>query len=157
MHRMMANSGSFSAAITLVGFVFTYPDSLSTQAARNAIDLSVSVCEVVGKGFSVAADAAKIVRDLSIKLNNLAQQRRVEGVASNKDTVMDMIVPEDVVGVLNGTSFTDTQFSMALSTNDVSSTHEGDDLLDQTLFDLALGIDFWSEMNTVWHNPDVYI
>ncbi|RDW84202.1 Zn(II)2Cys6 transcription factor [Aspergillus mulundensis] len=65
----------WNAAMTLVGFVLAFPATVSTRAARETIDLSVSAFESFGDSFAVAANAATIMRDLSAKIDRLAQDR----------------------------------------------------------------------------------
>ncbi|OJJ52818.1 hypothetical protein ASPSYDRAFT_163607 [Aspergillus sydowii CBS 593.65] len=64
----------WNAAMTLVGYVLAFPQSTSTGTARSTIDLSVSALERFGDGFAVAANAATIMRDLSIKVDRLAAE-----------------------------------------------------------------------------------
>ncbi|KAL4926661.1 Zn(II)2Cys6 transcription factor [Aspergillus undulatus] len=64
----------WNAAMTLVGFVLAFPLSSSTGTARMSIDLCVSVLERFGDGFAVAANAATILRDLSVKIDRLAKE-----------------------------------------------------------------------------------
>ncbi|KAL4915423.1 fungal-specific transcription factor domain-containing protein [Aspergillus aurantiobrunneus] len=64
----------WNAAMTLIGFVLAFPQSASAWTARITIDLSVSALENFGNGFAVAANAATIMRDLSVKVDRLARE-----------------------------------------------------------------------------------
>ena len=66
----------WNSAVTLVGFVLAYPQSASTPAARSAIDLSVAVLDFFGTSFASAASAAHIVRELSGKVDRIAELSR---------------------------------------------------------------------------------
>ncbi|KAJ0420220.1 fungal-specific transcription factor domain-containing protein [Aspergillus carlsbadensis] len=61
----------WNVSMTLVGYVLAFPQSPSAAAAREAIDLSVSVFEHFGNSFAVATNAATIMRDLSRKVDRL--------------------------------------------------------------------------------------
>lgn len=66
----------WNAAMTLIGFVLAYPQAVSAQASRNAIDLSVAVLENFGNSFAAAASAANIVRELSPNIDLLIEKSR---------------------------------------------------------------------------------
>ncbi|KAL4801859.1 fungal-specific transcription factor domain-containing protein [Aspergillus unguis] len=67
----------WNAAMTLVGFLLAFPQSSSACDARNTIDLSVTALEHFGNGFPVAANAATIMRDLSVKVDHLSNGKDV--------------------------------------------------------------------------------
>jgi hypothetical protein len=129
--------------MTLVGFVLTYPQGQLTPAARSAIDLSVSVFDIFGKQSAVTTSAANIVRHLCVKIDYLREQSRAKQeagmvlsqnfVQSDEQTVTD-----------NGASMIDSRnaewgfYDMNGGSND--------------LFDMALGIDFWGDLDTLWPN-----
>ncbi|KAL6228721.1 hypothetical protein BDW75DRAFT_246405 [Aspergillus navahoensis] len=73
----------WNAAMTLVGFVLAFPHSTSTSTARATIDLSVFAFENFGNSFAVAANAATIMRDLSVKIDSLAQRGSKSGDTQN--------------------------------------------------------------------------
>ncbi|KAL4966537.1 Zn(II)2Cys6 transcription factor [Aspergillus stella-maris] len=80
----------WNAAMTLVGFVLAFPNSSSTWTARTSIDLCVSVLENFGNGFAVAANAATILRDLSVKVDRVTGQTfRVGGSTHTPETPKD--------------------------------------------------------------------
>jgi hypothetical protein len=67
----------WNAAMTLIGFILAYPHGPSTASARSAVDLSIAVFDIFGRSFSVAANSAVIVRDLSAKIDFLNAQSQV--------------------------------------------------------------------------------
>ncbi|KAL4904013.1 hypothetical protein BDW74DRAFT_31512 [Aspergillus multicolor] len=95
----------WNAAMTLVGFVLAFPQSLSTAAARGTIDLSVSAFESFGNSFAVAANAANIMRDLSVKIDRLAQDRFNSLKASDGQSQSQNMFPADGVQVYGNTGF----------------------------------------------------
>jgi len=66
----------WNAAISIVGFVLAYPIHSSTSNARKALDKAVAIFDAFGANFSVAADAADIIRDLTSKADQLAGRLR---------------------------------------------------------------------------------
>ncbi|KAI9712762.1 MAG: hypothetical protein M1820_001384 [Bogoriella megaspora] len=66
----------WNAAMTLVGFLLAYPQAESAQAARAAIELSVTVFECFGNSFAFAGNAANTIRDLTAKIDMLVEQSR---------------------------------------------------------------------------------
>ena len=66
----------WNAAITMTGFILAYPIHPSTPSARRALDKAVAIFDNFGSNFCVAADAAKIIRDLMSKADLLAGRLR---------------------------------------------------------------------------------
>lgn len=64
----------WDAAMTVVGYVLAYPAGAVTIAARRMLDLSVEVFGIFGSGFAVARSAARIVRDLRVKMDYVLGQ-----------------------------------------------------------------------------------
>jgi hypothetical protein len=130
--------------MTLVGLILTYPQGPSTPAARSAIDLSISVFDIFGKSFAVAVSAANIVRHLCIKVDFLREQSRAkQGVSSG--------MPDTNLGASEEQIFTGNSTTMM----DLGNVNWG--LFDMTeasgdLFDMALGVDFWGDLDTLWPN-----
>ncbi|KAH9886527.1 fungal-specific transcription factor domain-containing protein [Xylariomycetidae sp. FL2044] len=62
------------SAITLVGYLFAYPDSSLTSVVRNAVDLSITGFEISGRNFATALSAATVLRDLAAKADLLSQR-----------------------------------------------------------------------------------
>jgi hypothetical protein len=64
----------WNASMTLVGFVFAYPQGSLTVSARCAIDLSIAVLEDFGNSFAIAGSAATILSDLRAKVDIVVEQ-----------------------------------------------------------------------------------
>ncbi|KAL4919169.1 fungal-specific transcription factor domain-containing protein [Aspergillus aurantiobrunneus] len=62
----------WNSTLSMVGFMLAYPLHPSTPAARSAIDSAVTVFEVFGKHFAVAASAADVTRELIAKTDFLS-------------------------------------------------------------------------------------
>jgi hypothetical protein len=138
---MIANSNTCSAAMTLVGFVLTYPQSPSTPAARSTINLSVSVFDIFGKSFAVAVSVANIVRHLCVKVDFLRDQSRAKHAVSGGVSDTNFGAWEEQTSTDNGASMMD-----------LGNVDRG--LFDMTeangdLFDMALGVDFWGDLDTL--------
>ncbi|KAL3484131.1 fungal-specific transcription factor domain-containing protein [Aspergillus germanicus] len=84
----------WNVSMTLVGYVLAFPHSPSAAAAREAIDLSVSVFEHFGNSFTVATNAATIMRDLSRKVDRLRDNLK-SGKASIQNTSTGPAMPYD--------------------------------------------------------------
>lgn len=75
----------WNAAMTLVGFGLAHPHGALTLAVRSTIDLSITVFEIFGNSFAVAASAANIMSELSAKVDMLIEQNQgKEGVTLDK-------------------------------------------------------------------------
>jgi hypothetical protein len=135
--------------MTLVGFVIAHPHSSSTPAARSAIDVSISVFDLFGTRFAVAAGAANVVRDLCIKIDFLGGQSQAarQGVPGRQEAA----APIANFGNSDEQTFTDTGFTMA---NPVDIDASAYDFSNQTLFDMALSVDFWGDFDALWPNTE---
>jgi hypothetical protein len=138
----------WNAAMTLIGFVVVYPHASLTTEARAAVDLALSVFDNFGAKFAVAVNAAKIVRDLCFKVDFLVHsQLQVDPLDLHVGSMDDsMDVPEDFMST--NSFFTSVGGSSSLSgpcSFDVSQ-------LD--FFDMAVDIDFWNSVDTVWPGFD---
>jgi hypothetical protein len=144
----MANS--LSAAMTLVGFVLMYPGAPLTPSARSAIELSLVVFGIFGNNFDVAAGAANIVRDLCTKIDVLAEQTRVGQAIS--DSMLSVTNLEEV----DEQPLIGNEISMATVDNAVNfdSVFYDMDGQSQNLFDMALAVDFWADIDMLWPNTD---
>lgn len=128
----------WNAAMTLVGFVLAYPQGESTVAARGAISLSLAVFDIFGKNFAVSASAANIIRDLSTKIDFLAEQNRAK---------VDAARP-----VAGSGTWTDDIFVSDPSTMDFmdgSFNFEGFKGVSD-VFDMALAVDLWGDLDQLW-------
>jgi hypothetical protein len=131
--------------MTLVGFVHAYPRSASTPPARSAIDLAVSVFDIYGNGFAVAAGAASIVRDLRGKVDFLAKEGQVSYSVSNFQQTADVMAPVGNVGESDQPVYTDNDYLVASSVNLDLGAYTADNELN--LFDIALSVDFWGDLD----------
>ncbi|CAI7576550.1 unnamed protein product [Penicillium palitans] len=130
----------WNAAMTLIGFVMVYPDELLAIEARNAIGLAVDVFDNFGAKFSVAANAAKITRDLCAKVDFLAKHSQSQRDPLNGVQTISM---DDSMGISQGLSF-DT--SSGSYTNVLAP--------DLSLFDMAVDVDFWNNLDALWPEAD---
>ncbi|KAI5198003.1 hypothetical protein E4T39_07005 [Aureobasidium subglaciale] len=121
----------WNAAMTLIGFVITYPHTPSTATARGALDLSIAVFSIYGKSFSVANSAGNIVQNLCAKIDILSLQR-----ASVQNATLDG-------------SFTGTESLTPGNQNIDWSFYNMSVPAGENLFDIALDIDFWGDMSTL--------
>lgn len=142
----------WNAAMTLVGFVLTYPQGLSTPAARSAIDLSVSVFHIFGKSFAVAANAANIVRDLSNKIDLFGEQ------SQERQRRLDTMLNVTSLGEPNeqpsrGDKFSIADINHSVDVDAVSGFYDMD-VPGQNFFDQALAVDFWAEFDILWPAVD---
>jgi hypothetical protein len=128
----------WNAAMTLIGFVFAYPQDQSTAAARTAIDLSITVFEIFGKSFLVATNTAIIIRDLSSKVDFLKEQNLVK-----QNELAQSAIPTEGFPATNdfnhGFDFDFTAFNAE----------------QQNIYDMAVAIDLWGDPSTLWPNMGV--
>lgn len=132
----------WSAAMTLVGYLLMYPQGASTNAARNAINLAISVFDIFGNSFAVGASAAKIMREMCSKVDFMtaeATSRHVEGSA--EAGVATIPVPEDMdaSGYMTGEDW-----------ENLVSDQNYSDTAGPGLFDMALDVEFWADLVTLW-------
>ncbi|KAJ5380021.1 uncharacterized protein N7496_002449 [Penicillium cataractarum] len=127
----------WNSVMTLVGFVMLFPSSTLYSRAKHAIELATLVFDNFGAKFSVAANAAKIVRDLSVKIEGLANSSQLE--------YDNLIVSQDFEA---NSSFSDPV--------DQSIPSQGlFDVPDFNLFDMAVDIDFWNSVDALWPDLDL--
>ncbi|KAJ5397790.1 hypothetical protein N7509_005903 [Penicillium cosmopolitanum] len=126
----------WNAVMTLVGFVMLFPSSTISNQAKQAIELSISVFDNFGAKFPVAANAAKIVRDLFVKIEVLAKP---SDLASNA-----AIIPQDF----------EASSSSSVSIDQSLSSHDPFDASEFNLFDMAVDIDFWNSVEALWPEFD---
>ncbi|CRG86574.1 hypothetical protein PISL3812_03584 [Talaromyces islandicus] len=132
----------WNAAMTLIGYVAAFPHAQLAAEVHAAIDLAIAVFDNFGVRFSVAANAANIVRDLRVKVEFLAKNQ-AEGEALAASTLLNN--PDNPV--LNDTSMSamiNGEVIIPESTND----------FELNLFDMAVDIDFWSNFDTLWPEID---
>lgn len=137
--------------MSLIGFVLAYPHGQSTPAARNAIDISLTIFDIFGKSFAVAAGAANIVRDLCVKVDFLVEQSRAkQGDGLGRYEAADEMVSMTNFGGLDEQVFRDNDFSMANSVTVDPEFYDMGDGSNQNLVDMALAVDFWGDFDTLW-------
>jgi hypothetical protein len=144
----------WNAAMTLVGFVLAYPQSESALAARNAMDLAGAVFDIFGRNFTVAASAASILRDLSIRVDFLREQGREKQLVTGESETDG----EPAQHLCLGPSAVD-QFPFAQNSSElpdaVDSASNFVDLIaapGQDVFDMALAIELWGDLEVLWPN-----
>jgi hypothetical protein len=128
--------------MTLVGFILTYPQSPSTPPARRALDLCLSIFANYGKSFAVANSAATIMRHLCVKLDFLSEQNRISGIKQSPSLEANL---ETLIG--NGQSVAEMK---AWNQNFDWGPYDMNMNGGENLFDMALDVDFWGDMDTLW-------
>ncbi|KAI0430001.1 fungal-specific transcription factor domain-containing protein [Xylaria sp. FL1042] len=66
----------WNASLTLAGYLFACPTSEIAPSVRESIDLSMVVFEDFGRSFGTSLGAATVIRDLTIKIDFLADLMR---------------------------------------------------------------------------------
>jgi hypothetical protein len=132
----------WNAAMTLVGFVVVYPHVPLTIEARNAIDLAVDVFDNFGAKFAVAANAAKIMRDLCAKVDFLAKHSQSQQDSLNG---LQPIPRDESMDIPQGFSFDASSGDWGSYVNDPP---------DLSLFDMAVDLDFWNNLDALWPSAD---
>ncbi|KZL64200.1 hypothetical protein CI238_00541 [Colletotrichum incanum] len=126
----------WNAAMTLAGFILASPHCSSASAARNAIELSLSVFDTFGASFESGAKAAAVVRILCSKI----------------DTVTSLFAPESgsisVTGLGNlHTSQEDVLTECIFQTELVNESTFGPQRENFEFLEMAVGVDFWGDIN----------
>ncbi|KAJ5519887.1 hypothetical protein N7463_000340 [Penicillium fimorum] len=137
----------WNAAMTLIGFVMVYPDALLATEARNAIGLAVDVFDNFGAKFSVAANAATIMRDLCAKVDFLAKHNQFQRDPLNGVQTISM---DDSMSIPQDLSFD------ASSSSSIRDWGSYTNVLapDLSLFDMAVDVDFWNNLDALWPEAD---
>lgn len=125
----------WNSVMTLIGFVILFPTSTLYSQAKHAIELATLVFDNFGAKFSVATNAAKIVRELFVKIEGLANSSQLE--------YNNLVVSQDFEA---NSSFSD-------SVGQGIPSHGLFDVPDFNLFDMAVDIDFWNSVDALW--PDI--
>ncbi|KAL3469956.1 putative Zn(II)2Cys6 transcription factor [Aspergillus californicus] len=134
----------WNAAMTLIAFVMVYPNSSLTSQARSAIDQAIIAFDNFGAKFAVAANVAKIVRDLCVKIDILAKYSKPQdGSVNDLDSI-------PMVNSLCITEDFDFDFSGVMHGN----TGLDINMPDINLFDMAVDTDFWNSLDTLWPELD---
>jgi hypothetical protein len=130
----------WNAVMTLLGFMLAYPHSSSTAAARSAVDLSLAVFDIFGKSFSVAANTAVIIRDLSAKINFLTDQSTRQNEPAAPMNAMAENSSESGYAAMDTTG-QDFDF-------DAFNAEQ------QGVYDMALAVDLWGDLGALWPQID---
>ena len=71
----------WNATLSMIGFILAYPLDPSTPSTRKAIDSAISVFKEFGTNSAIAASAAKVTRDLTVKADLLIDRFHSSSVA----------------------------------------------------------------------------
>jgi hypothetical protein len=134
--------------MTLIGFVLAYPDASLAAKARSAIDLALLVFDNFGAKFTVARNAAKIVRDLCKKIDSPLKHNQLKDETLSHAKTHFMECSSDLqrdfpIGQLSSSS---PMFE------NINSEEEID--VSEFNFNMAMDIDFWNDLNSLWPNMD---
>jgi hypothetical protein len=140
----------WNAAMTLIGFVVVYQHSSLTTEARAAVDLAISVFDNFGAKFSVAVNAAKIVRDLCLKVDILVHHSQLQ-VGSLSE--LDMGSMDNSVDISDD-FMSNSSFFTSLGGSSGLSKAGSVDVSEFNFFDMAVDIDFWNSVDTLWPEFD---
>lgn len=137
----------WNTAVALVGFLLACPRSELAQQVRETVDLALVVIDIFGASFAAATSAAAILRDLRSKIDLL---RKAGDAASTQAEwplpAMDLDPATGFQDLFGQPMATDYDFQMS----DSSFSFDMNDGLGQNLFDMALAVDFWGELDTLW-------
>ncbi|EEA18743.1 conserved hypothetical protein [Talaromyces marneffei ATCC 18224] len=140
----------WNSTMTLIGFVMVYPHTSLAAEARAAIDLALNVFDNFGAKFAIARNAANIVRDLCEKIDSLAKANQVQHVATNEFTteLVEATTSELLQEVLPSQVFVSNPMFENIY------PHEQIDVPDFNFFDMAVDVDFWNDLDTLWPETD---
>lgn len=128
----------WNAVVTLVGFILLFPHSNMFKEAREAVELAILVFDNFGAKFSVAANASKITRDLSVKIDIFSKHSQadgnLDGATAHFDDLLMFPTPMDQ--------------GQGVYSNDLVDTSTFN------LFDMATDIDFWNNVDILWPDLD---
>ncbi|ETS76615.1 hypothetical protein PFICI_12002 [Pestalotiopsis fici W106-1] len=147
--------GQWSSAMTLIGFVLMYPHGPMVSVARAGIDHSIAVFDIFGASFSVAAEAARITRELCNKVDAIVAQRR-----PRHDTLpssLDPIFPTSDADTnsICGNVVIDHGLMSLDAVDSAFSIQNNLDGLGPGLFDMALDIEFWADLDMLWPQAEI--
>ena len=141
----------WNTAVTLVGFLLAYPRSDLAQQVRETVDLALAVIDIFGASFAAATSAAAIVRDLCSKVDLLRKAGDVASTQAERQLTATDVDPATGFQDLFGQPMaTDYDFQMS----DPSFSFDMTNGYGQNLFDMALAVDFWDELDTLWPVPN---
>ncbi|KAH8705645.1 fungal-specific transcription factor domain-containing protein, partial [Talaromyces proteolyticus] len=139
----------WNAAMTLVGFVLVQPQAALASDARHAIDLSVAIFDIFKANFSIAGNASNIVRSLCAKLDHVqkSRERKIAPLNYSIDAVQQ--IPSQGDYAYSGNEAFQRE-GFQIDTSVSRDPIQFDDLvygMDGDLFDMAVDIDFWANLD----------
>lgn len=134
----------WNASMTMVGFVMAHPRSEQTAELLRSIEVSISVCEMLAKGISVAASAAKILRNLGPKINFLLLHHPGVPITNTEES---MAVDDATKSTVNPEWFDNL---MSEDTN----LHGSLMMPMQNMFQMAYSIEQWSALDSLFPGID---
>jgi Fungal specific transcription factor domain/Fungal Zn(2)-Cys(6) binuclear cluster domain len=131
----------WNAAMTIVGYMLVQPQGQSHSDARRALDLAAAVFDIFKTHFSIAGDASNILRNLCTKFDQLHVQKNGSAPASPSFAVQQM--PSDIDFPNSGNEVLQVQ-DLQMENYHFNDLIYG---MDNDLFDLALNVDFWANLD----------
>ena len=129
----------WNAAISIVGFMLVYPQSSQIPEARDALKSALEVFTTYDAYFLVAKSACAIIEGLIPKIESAYQIGTYGSAAQGNISAASFGDSKDTgPNLQQGTTTNDLLY---MNTNDENS---------QSLFDMALAIDFWDDMGNLW-------
>ncbi|CAG7957776.1 unnamed protein product [Penicillium olsonii] len=138
----------WNAAMSLIGFIVVYPHASLTGEARAAVDLAITVFDGLGTRFAVAADAAKITRELGVKVDFLVNRSRL------RLDSLDFGMGSDDASIQLPGEVTSNVFASAPDERSNAFNAEMIPGFGSEFFDMAVDIDFWNDPGTLWPEFD---
>ncbi|ATZ47872.1 hypothetical protein BCIN_03g01530 [Botrytis cinerea B05.10] len=148
----------WNCAMTLVGYIFAYPQGTQTRAARGALDLAIAVFDNFGNNFAQAASAANVMTELSAKVDIRLAQTYEKQMMAQQSKVMTK--PDEVQSVMSAgdsgyeslldDSFTGMQGVDSLSFDNETNA-EIQDILAQSI-DMTFPADSYTDFEMLWAN-----
>lgn len=143
----------WNAAVALVGFASAYPGDFLTLAVKEAINVSISVFDHFGNSFAVATSAASILRNMGISVDSLFKQ----GLTHIQEEQGDTLGGSEAAALSTTQAAFDqpqllTDFGFAKAATDGSLGF--DNIVSQDAFELAIDVDFWSNLDILWQNTN---
>jgi hypothetical protein len=136
----------WNSAMTLIGLIVAYPTTSFVGEARSAIDLALLVFDNFGAKFTVARNAAKIVRDLCKKIDSVVKHDRLKdktlSYVKTNLTECSSDLPQDF---LTGQLYCSNPMFESIDPAEEIEVSEFD-------FNMAVDIDFWNDLNALWPN-----
>ena len=130
----------WSAALTMVGFIFANPVCSSTPTARRTINSAIEVFDIFRSNFAIAASAANITRDLALKVDYFLDHVRTGSASAHHNSALN---PASLPTMSMFQSFSnDNTIDGNSSINSPPLDPEDDSAKNQTMFPGAMGGSF---------------